>query len=73
MFILTHDCLQEGVANGRLAGCNPDPAFAQKQERLVDFGQKHGVSADAAALAAVIAQPFRPMVLSGACTVEQLR
>ena len=61
------------MANGRLAGCNPDPSFAPKQARLQEFARKHGVSADAAALAAVIAQPFKPMVLSGACTIDQLR
>jgi aryl-alcohol dehydrogenase-like predicted oxidoreductase len=31
-----------------------------------------GTTVDALALAAIMAQPFRPMVLSGASTVQQL-
>jgi len=64
---------QEGLANGRLAGCNADPAFTRKQNLLMEAARSHGTTVDALALAAIISQPFKPMVLSGACTVEQLR
>jgi aryl-alcohol dehydrogenase-like predicted oxidoreductase len=51
--------VKEALANGRLAGREPAPALA-------------GVD-DAVALAAVLAQPWADIVLSGAASVETLR
>jgi aryl-alcohol dehydrogenase-like predicted oxidoreductase len=39
---------------------------------LRDAAAELGTSPDALALAAIMAQPFQPMVLSGASTVQQL-
>ena len=64
--------VKEGVANGRLtmhglsgAGDVP-PALAAEAARL-------GVGPDAVALAAVLAQPWADLVLSGAATPEHLQ
>eukprot|EP00983_Pelagomonas_calceolata_P041179 1137947-Pelagomonas_calceolata.AAC.16 len=65
--------LQEGLANGRLAGVNPDPGFVPKQSLLSNVAQSYNTTVDALALAVVLSQQFKPMVLSGACTVDQLR
>ncbi|CAE8604532.1 unnamed protein product [Polarella glacialis] len=51
------------MANGRLLQL---PAFLKAAEEM-------GVSADSLALGAVMAQPFKPLVLSGAVTVAQLQ
>jgi len=61
------------VANGRLAGCNTDPSFQNKQRLLRKHATSLGTTVDCLALAAIIVQDFKPMVLSGAVTVEQLR
>jgi aryl-alcohol dehydrogenase-like predicted oxidoreductase len=60
--------VKEAMANGRLlaAGNPAADAVRATADRL-------GVPADALCLAAVMRQPFAPMVLSGAATVEQLR
>ncbi|MHA3702887.1 aldo/keto reductase [Jatrophihabitans sp. YIM 134969] len=63
--------VKEGLANGRLAPGSDDPAPAAVAVREV--AARHGASVDAVALAAVLAQPWRPRVLSGAVTVDQLR
>lgn len=56
--------VKEGMANGRVFQCQP----------LKDAAKKLGdVPVDALALAAVLAQPFEPYVLSGAVTADQLR
>lgn len=65
--------VKEGLANGRLTTRNTSPAFAPKLATLQKYADKYGTTVDALALAAVIVQPFRPMVLSGATTVEQLQ
>jgi len=58
--------IKEGLANGRLTDRGaPSVAAADRAERL-------GVGLDALALAAVIAQPFVDVVLSGAATRSQL-
>ena len=62
--------VKEGLANGRLAPGSDDPAAAAVTVREV--ASRHGVTADAVALAAALAQPWRPRVLSGAVTVDQL-
>ena len=54
--------IKEGMANGRLLEC----------KALHDVAQQLEAPADAVALAAIMAQPFEPMVLSGAVSAEQL-
>ncbi|MBW4717682.1 aldo/keto reductase [Saccharothrix obliqua] len=56
--------VKEGLANGRLAVDPPAPIRHLADER--------GVGPDAVALAAVLAQPWADVVLSGAASVEQL-
>ncbi|MEV0677545.1 aldo/keto reductase [Actinosynnema sp. NPDC050436] len=57
--------VKEGLANGRLA---VDPPA-----RVRELAEKHDVGPDAIALAAVRAQPWADVVLSGAAGVDQLR
>lgn len=57
--------VKEALANGRLAGREDLPALAQA-------ARVSGVGADAVALAAVLAQPWADIVLSGASTVAML-
>ncbi|MDL5159989.1 aldo/keto reductase [Actinomycetospora termitidis] len=56
--------VKEGVANGRLVVDPPAP--------LARVAAAHGVGADAVALAAIAAQPFVDVVLSGAADPGQL-
>ncbi|MBY0229572.1 MAG: aldo/keto reductase [Gemmataceae bacterium] len=59
--------VKEGLANGRLTPRGgPSPVLEATAARL-------GTTLDALALAAVLAQPWADVVLSGAATVEQLR
>ncbi len=58
--------VKEGLANGRLAGEHAAPELAA-------LAAERGTTADALALAAVLAQPWVDVVLSGAATVETLR
>lgn len=58
--------VKEAVANGRLARWDTAPAV------LRDLAAVHDVGVDAVAIAAVLAQPFSDIVLSGAATVDQL-
>jgi aryl-alcohol dehydrogenase-like predicted oxidoreductase len=58
--------VKEALANGRLAGREEAGALSR-------LAAERGVSADALALAAVLAQPWADVVLSGAATVETLR
>jgi aryl-alcohol dehydrogenase-like predicted oxidoreductase len=57
--------VKEALANGRLTsgGCPP----------LEEVARRLGAGADATALAAVLAQPWPDIVLSGAATTEQIR
>jgi aryl-alcohol dehydrogenase-like predicted oxidoreductase len=57
--------VKEGVANGRLTGRAAPPALASA-------ARERDVTPDALALAAVLAQPWAGVVLSGAASVEQL-
>ena len=57
--------VKEALANGRLTDRGAAPA-------LVAAAAERGVTADALALAAVLAQPWAGVVLSGAATVAQL-
>jgi aryl-alcohol dehydrogenase-like predicted oxidoreductase len=58
--------VKEALANGRLARRGEHPALDRACDAL-------GATPDAVALAAVLAQPFADVVLSGAATTEALR
>jgi aryl-alcohol dehydrogenase-like predicted oxidoreductase len=58
--------VKEALANGRLGPRGREPVLKRVAARL-------GLPPDAVALAAVLAQPFASVVLSGASTVEALR
>ncbi|MEV0381066.1 aldo/keto reductase [Nonomuraea sp. NPDC050643] len=57
--------VKEAVANGRLTARSAPPALASA-------ARERGVTPDTLALAAVLAQPWAGVVLSGAASVEQL-
>jgi aryl-alcohol dehydrogenase-like predicted oxidoreductase len=65
--------VKEGLANGRLTERNRNRSFAGKRAFLDRVANRLDVTIDAVALAAVLAQPWADVVLSGAATVEQLR
>lgn len=54
--------IKEGLANGR----------ALRSPVLLEYAEKLSCTADALALACILAQPFQPRVLSGAVTSAQL-
>jgi aryl-alcohol dehydrogenase-like predicted oxidoreductase len=58
--------VKEALANGRLAGRAEAPAVVE------EMGNRHDATADQVALAAVLANPWADVVLSGAVTVDQL-
>jgi aryl-alcohol dehydrogenase-like predicted oxidoreductase len=60
---------KEGVANGRLTPRNSDVAV---REPLDAVASRSGVTADAVALASVLAQSWASVALSGASTLPQL-
>lgn len=64
--------VKEALANGRLTSRNSDANFASKLHQIQSVAQKHGVDVDAIALAAVLAQPWADVVLSGASNKPQL-
>lgn len=64
--------IKEALANGRLTLRNQEPAFNAKRALLQGEAQRLETTIDALALAAVLAQPWVDVVLSGAATVEQL-
>ncbi|MFG1705329.1 aldo/keto reductase [Nonomuraea sp. M3C6] len=57
--------VKEGVANGRLTARTAPPALATA-------ARERGLTPDALALAAILAQPWAGVVLSGAASVDQL-
>ena len=65
--------VKEAMANGRLTARNDEPAFRRKREVLEATAARLGCTLDALALAAVLAQPWADVVLSGAATAAQLR
>jgi aryl-alcohol dehydrogenase-like predicted oxidoreductase len=65
--------VKEALANGRLTSRNDDPAFAGKMALLQQTAAEQQTTIDALALAAVLAQPWATIVLSGAATAEQLQ
>jgi aryl-alcohol dehydrogenase-like predicted oxidoreductase len=58
--------VKEALANGRLTARGDGP-------QLLELSEHRAVAPDALALAAVLAQPWADVVLSGAATVETLR
>lgn len=64
--------VKEGLANGRLTSRNVDPAFARRRELLEKEARRLGATTDALALAAVVAQPWSDVVLSGAAANSHL-
>lgn len=65
--------IKEAVANGRLTPRNQNPDFQDKMALLQEAADRHNCTVDALTLAAVLAQPWVDVVLSGAATVEQLQ
>ena len=65
--------VKEALANGRLTERNTVPSFARKHEMLTREAIRLGTRMDALALAAVLAQPWADVVLSGAANVDQLK
>jgi aryl-alcohol dehydrogenase-like predicted oxidoreductase len=65
--------IKEALANGRLTPRNDDPDFAPQRRVLEGVAGRLGTTLDALALAAMLAQPWVDVVLSGAATEEQLR
>jgi len=64
--------VKEALANGRLTAKNDNPVFAPRRALLVTAAKELNTSLDALCLAAVLAQPWADVVLSGAATPEQL-
>jgi aryl-alcohol dehydrogenase-like predicted oxidoreductase len=64
--------VKEALANGRLTDRNDDPAFAEKRRLLDEVAGDRHTTVDALALAAVLAQPWVGIVLSGAAQVDHL-
>jgi aryl-alcohol dehydrogenase-like predicted oxidoreductase len=65
--------VKEALANGRLTERNSEPAFARKLKILKHEAQRLETSVDGLALAAVLAQPWVDVVLSGAATNNHLQ
>src|SRR5262249_45476239 len=64
--------VKEALANGRLTARNAEPSFAPRRRLLGEAAGRLGGTPDAVALAAVLAQPWADVVLSGAATAAQL-
>ncbi len=65
--------VKEAVANGRLTSRNTDPDFRLALEILRTQAERLDTSLDALAIAAVLAQPWADVVLSGAAKAEHLQ
>ncbi len=65
--------VKEALANGRLTERNEEASFAPSMALLRGEAARLGTAVDALALAAVLAQPWADVVLSGAATVEQVQ
>jgi aryl-alcohol dehydrogenase-like predicted oxidoreductase len=64
--------VKEALANGRLTDKNDDPLDLEKIQSLRQAAAEQQTTMDAIALAAVLAQPWADVVLSGATTAAQL-
>ena len=65
--------VKEALANGMLTPKNDDPAFAGPMAVLRSAAERLDATVDALALAAVLAQPWAGVVLSGAARVDHLQ
>jgi aryl-alcohol dehydrogenase-like predicted oxidoreductase len=65
--------VKEALANGRLTDRNDEPSFRAKRLLLEEAAGGLGVGIDTLALAAVLAQPWASVVLSGAANADHLR
>lgn len=65
--------IKEALANGRLTARNDEPSFRVQRRLLDETAAELGVGIDALALAAVLAQPWTGLVLSGAANTQQLK
>ena len=65
--------VKEALANGRLTDRNRESAFAPKLEILKREAHRLTTTVDGVALAAVLAQPWVDVVLSGAATIDHLQ
>lgn len=65
--------VKEALANGRLTPRNDRPAFREKMALLQEAAAEKETTVDALALAAVLAQPWVDIVLSGAAKVAHLQ
>lgn len=64
--------VKEALANGRLTSRNRDPAFVNRRMMLEESARSLDTTIDALALAAVLAQPWVDVVLSGAANIEHM-
>ena len=64
--------VKEALANGRLTERNDDPAFAKQRRLLSEVATEAQTGLDGVALAAVMAQPWADVVLSGAAQTDHL-
>eukprot|EP00775_Hariotina_reticulata_P001565 gene1565-1905_t len=64
--------IKEAMANGRLTARNNRPEVQHKLAVLQCAAQQLDTTVDALAIACVLKQPWKPLVLSGAATMEQL-
>lgn len=65
--------VKEALANGRLTPRNDRDAFREAYTLLQKQADRLDATVDALALAAVLAQPWADIALSGAATIAQLR
>lgn len=65
--------IKEALANGRLTSRNQEPSFSDKRGTLEEEARRLGAALDGIALAAVLAQPWVDLVLSGAARADHLR
>lgn len=65
--------VKEALANGRLTPRNEMPEFASKMALLHQAARDYETTVDALALAAVLAEPWADVVLSGAAAVDHLQ
>lgn len=64
--------IKEALANGRLTSQNITAAFAEAHGPLTAHAERLGTTLDGLALAAVLAQPWADVTLSGAVSTDQL-
>lgn len=64
--------IKEALANGRLTARNDASEFKSQRTLLEEIARSYATTIDAVALAAVLAQPWVDVALSGAATIEHL-